>query len=267
MAFWVMFDHLGILLAVNVLGMLVVLPVGWAGYVTLVSGGVTMFLVVGAPVLVVGWGIGGAVWAAGVAHMVKECLDTREGSLWTFFQGLRIFGGAASRLGLSIAAAWAGLAANVWFYAVKVGETVPWIGYGLSAAALWGLVVMVLAALYSFPALVQKKTGAWAALKLSLLLVLDNPVFSVFVAAGMVAWTACSVFPPALLLFPIAPGLVWVSCAYEMLSRKYAAIEAQRAGETAGKPVKPWRERLAEWDTKDDYLNRGFRDLLFPWRQ
>ncbi len=267
MAFWVTFDHVGMMLVVNFLGMALILPASCLGYWTLAVGGWSAFLWVGVPVLLLGWAVCLPIWAAAVAHMLKECLDTREGSLRTFLEGLRLFSGVASRLGLMLAGILVLLAANVWFYAVKVGQSVPWVGYGLSAVALWAWVVVVLATVFAFPALVQKRAGAWATVKLSLLLVLDNPVFSVFVALGVVMCMAFGVFPPALLLFSIAPGVVWVSCAYEMLSRKYASIEAQRADEAAGALHRTWRQRLVDWDAKDDYLNRGFRDLLFPWRQ
>lgn len=267
MAFWVTFDHLGILLVVNLLGVLLVLPAGCFGYYLLASGGWPAFLWMGLPVLGLASAVCVPVWAAAVAHMLKECLDTREGSLRTFAEGVHGYCGVASRLGLMIAGVWALLAANVWFYAVKVGQSLPWLGYGLSAVALWAWVVVILATLFAFPALVQKRAGAWATLKLSVLLVLDNPLFSVYVAAGSAMCLAYGLFPPALVLFSIAPGMVWVSCAYEMLSRKYAALEAQRADEAAGARLRTWRQRLVDWDGKDDYLNRGFRDLLFPWKQ
>jgi len=68
-----------------------------------------------------------------------------------------------------------------------------------------------------------------------------------------VHWAALLVL--AVVMLPVFFGLygalcvVLSSCAYEMLHRKYAAGEAA--------PRK---------DEDDDYLNRGFRDFLFPWK-
>ena len=48
------------------------------------------------------------------------------------------------------------------------------------------------------------------------------------------------------------------ACSGARLSRKYAAVEAH--GDAPG------RARVAFGDEEDDYLNRGIRDFLFPWK-
>jgi hypothetical protein len=61
---------------------------------------------------------------------------------------------------------------------------------------------------------------------------------------------------------------VLATSAYEMLARKYAALEAHQAAEAAGAvpaAALSKADQIRE-DAKDDYLNRGFRDFLFPWK-
>ncbi|MDX9973114.1 MAG: hypothetical protein RBU21_09000, partial [FCB group bacterium] len=124
----------------------------------------------------------------------------------------------------------------------------PWLGFGLSALAAWALVFALLTALMVVPALVQKKERALATVKLAAALVLANPFFALGLAVQVLGFTLVAVVVTPLL--PLLYGsvvVVLVSSAYEMLARKYAA---------PGAPP----------DEDDDYLNRGFRDFLFPWK-
>ena len=265
MAFWLVYDHLGRLLIVNVLAVLLLMAPAAAVYGAAALGDPGAMLAIGLPAAVVGFGIAAPVLTAGLAHMAKECIDNHETSLGAFFIGLRRYAWRASRIGLCYVAAVACLGTSTWFYASHFGAALPWLGYGLSALALWALIFALLTALLVMPALVQKNGGVIESLKLSALLVLDNPFFCMGIGLHWALLAGLAVVPPVALLFSIAPQVVLVSSAYEILSRKYAAIEAQAKTEASGS--RPKGRMKIDWhDDEDDYLNRGFRDFLFPWK-
>lgn len=261
MAFWLGYDHLGKLVVSNVLAMAVWFPMALVAYGFGRSG-----FMLGAGVAVV---VAVVVWmvaAAGMAFMIKEWIDTRDGSLRGFFTGIRHFGKRAAALALLYCALAFVLLLNVWFYASRVGPSVPWLGYGMSALALWALAALALTAVLAVPALVQKQAGVWPTLKLTVLLVLDNPLFCVLLALHLVTMVAACAAPPVLVFFSLGPQVALASAGYEMLARKYAALEAQRVAQAEGRRARTWPECLAAMDAGDDYLCRGFQDLLFPWK-
>jgi len=265
MAFWITYDHLGRLLIVNVFAVLVLVVPVTVVYAAAFAGDPATIVAIGLPAAVVGLGIFAPVLAAGLAYMVKECIDNREASLGAFFTGLRRYAWRASCIGICYVAAITCLGTSVWFYASRFGATMPWLGYGLSALALWALIFALLTVLLVMPALAQKNGDVGESLKLSALLVLDNPFFCMGIALHWTLLAGLAVVPPIALVFSIAPQVVLVSSAYEMLSRKYAAIEARAMAE--GTDGRSQRRMKIDWkDEEDDYLNRGFRDFLFPWK-
>jgi len=256
MAFWVTYDHLGKLLLANLFCALILLVPGYVAYAAALRGDPAAALLAGVGVAVLTLGVLLPVMAAGLAHLAKELIDTRDGSLRTFFTGMRRYAGRAAGLGLVYVLAAGCLVTSVWFYASRLGARIPWLGYALSALALWGLVFAGLTALLCIPALVQKGGGVWSTVKLSGLLVLDNPLFCVGLAIHVAILGVFCLLPPVFLLLSMAPVMVLLSSGYEMLARKYAALEARGGAGT---------EPAFDEDT-DDYLNRGFRDFLFPWK-
>ncbi len=261
MTFWVAYDHLGKLLVVNVCIALVLLAPGSLALGAFLSEDLAVAFYLGIPLLGVTLGVVWPVLAAGLAHMVKELIDTRDGAVRTFFTGLRLYGCRAAGVGVCLLAAACCLGASAVFYAYQLRARAPWLGYGLSAAALWGLVFVFLVSLLAMPALVQKRAGVWATLKLSALLVLDNPFYALGLAPWFILLMVISLAPPIFFLLAPAVAVVLASSAYEMLSRKYAARDAR------GKPAAAHAHAAVDFnDAEDDYLNRGLRDLLFPWK-
>ncbi len=268
MAFWVAYDFLGRLVVANLLCMLVLLLPSYFVVAALLSGDPWLALLVGGPAFVAAAGLFAPILAAGLAHMIKEFIDTRDGSLWTFFAGVRRYAWRAMGVGLLFTAAAGCLGMSVWFYGARLGETLPWLGYALSALALWALLMSALAAMLAVPALVQKRAGVFETVKLAYLLVLDNPLFCLGLALNVAALAGLAMMPPVLLLFSISPLMVLLSSAYEMLSRKYAAIEDKRSEAAAeGRHLRVALRDVDFRDEEDDYLNRGIRDALFPWKQ
>jgi hypothetical protein len=114
--------------------------------------------------------------------------------------------------------------------------------------------------------MVHRNLGPAGAIRLAAALVLDNPLFFAGMAAHSALIAAAAVLVPVLLAcFALAPLVVLQCAAYEMLSRRYAAVEAARAGGGLA-PGRHGPVRVDFDDANDDYLNRGFRDLIFPWK-
>ena len=259
MAFWITYDHLGKFLVAGLIWSLALLVPGWVAVAGLFSGDAAVRTLLGVPAAVLAFGIVLPIFSVGLAHLVKVLIDERDGSLGDFFWGIRQHAARAVAIGLLFVFAAASLSTSTWFYAQMLRESAPWLGYALSGVALWCLLFAGLMALLVMPALVQKKGGIFATLKLSALLVLDNPVFALGLAIQMLALTALclAVFPLFIFLYgPLAAALT--GSAYEMLARKYAAADIDTGSGRESKPVPS--------DEEDDYLNRGLRDALFPWK-
>jgi hypothetical protein len=249
MAFWVTYDHVGKLILANLVWFLGFATPAAAGYIVLVAGNGTMRLFVALPLLVLSLGVVLPALTAGLAHMVKELIDTHDGSFGDLFRGIRIYWRRAAAIGLIYLFGSVSLATSAWFYAAKLHNGLAWIGYGLSALAAWGLAFALVSSLLAMPALVQKKEGVAATLKLTAVLVLANPFFAAGLALQVLGFTVLAVvMTPLLPLIYGAEVTVLASSAYELLARKYAA------------------QGQAPKDEDDDYLNRGFRDFLFPWK-
>lgn len=255
MAFWVLYDHLGkLLLAGMIWGILVVTPAAF-GISALLSGDPGVRLFMGIPATLFCILVPLPVVSIGMLHMARELIDTRDGSVRALFTGMRLYAWRAVRLGALGSLIITALIFSAWFYAVQLSGAVPLLGYGLSILALWVAVFVALTVPFAFAALVQKREGVVASAKLGALLVLDNPILAVGLAIQLAALTLVSVAAPPVMFFLFGSmAAVLISSAYEMLSRKYERIRGER------------NDTLKEEAETDDYLNRGFRDFLFPWK-
>lgn len=250
MAFWVMYDHIGKLLLANLVWSLTLLILLIAAGTAFKTGDPSLLLMIGASALVLAFGVVLPVTTAGLAHMAKELIDTRDGSLGDLFRGMRLYGLRAVAIGMIYVVATVCLTVSVWFYATQLRTSAPWLGYALSALALWGLIFLAFTAMLVMPALVQKKGTVRETLKLAALLVLGNPLFCAGLALQFLVLAAVSLIPPVFLFLSGSMAAVLASSAYEMLARKYAAQSGA----------------IDFHDETDDYLNRGLRDFLFPWK-
>lgn len=262
MAFWVTYDHAGKLILANLVWSAAIgVPafLAWAAWAT---GDPAIRLVIGIPTTLAAFVVALPVTTIGLAEMVKELIDTRDGSVWTMFRGIGRYWCRAIGLGVLFFVAVCSLATSAWFYAERLKDTAPWAGFAISAVAVWGLVFVALMSLLTAPAVVQKKAHIRETLRLTAALVIDNPLFVIGLAIQLVFITIICVFVPILLLIYGAAIVVVASSAYEMLARKYAARD-QQAGHVASRPT---AKKEIFNDEDDDYLNRGFRDFLFPWK-
>ena len=269
MAFWVMYDHLGKLILANLVWSLSILLPGAVCMAAILTGDRGLLLFVGAPSAFLTLAVVMPVMTVGLAHMAKELIDTRDGSVMDMFRGIRLYWRRAIGVGVAYGIAVVCLLVSAWFYPVKLQDSARWLGYGIGAVALWGLLFLGLTAMLVLPALVQKRAGFRETLRLTALLVLDNPLFCAGLALQMVVLAGLSIVPPVLVFVSGSAGVVLVSSAYEMLARRYVLIEIN-AGRAAANDkhlnVVSKDGMFVVDEETDDYLNRGFRDFLFPWK-
>lgn len=264
MAFWVTYDHLGKLVLASAIWSFVSLTPVLLGASIALSGGSLATVGAAGLLTVLGLGVLGPAMGAGLASLVKQLIDSRDGELKTMFAGARTFGGRAITLSAGYFGATVCLITSVWFYAHRLGPSWAWLGYALSAAAVWALAFAALTALYAGPALLHKGGRAGVTLRLAAALVLDNPGMTLGLAVNVVAAVVIAFILTPLVAFLLPAWLVALRMsAYEMMARRYAASDlAQGLRES----TEARRLRYEREDAEDDYLNRGLRDALFPWK-
>ena len=257
MAFWVGYDHLGKWLLIN---MLIVLSLfTGSGIIVLISTFELAGLLLAMPLF-----LGMLIWffasILAVTFMIKELIEQRDVTLRHFLCGLQQ--SFRKRIVCCFMHIFIGICIifAVYFYTAIIGASIPWLGYTLSVLAIWAIAFWGLITLILPPALTWKSEGYWAVLKLCALLVLDNPVFMLGLLLASFILATLALMPPMVLLFSVVPQVILVTCAYEVLSRKYALLEALPENRKR-------RLRLEDWkDEEDDFLNRGIRDIIFPWK-
>ncbi len=280
MAFWVTYDHVGKLILANLIWDLIVLMPLFVAVTLLSSTNHGVFLIAGISLLVITALVTLPVTLAGIAFFVKQLIDSRDGELRRVFSGMRRYGLRAVLLWLVFIFGAACLGTSTWFYATRLDDSIPWLGLALSALAMWCLVLLMLMCTQAVPALVEKNGTVRDTVRLSALLVLDNPLFVVGLTLQLAAWSIFSLVATPLILCLFASVLVvFMMCGYEQLARKYALIQMRRdeiqsaesgtplAGVSGGVRVITRNGRLMIDESQDDYLNRGFRDFMFPWKE
>ena len=236
--FWTGYDHLGGIVAYNLLWSLLSLPWIGAAYMLLrfgfslgglflpgavVLAGVLLF---GSPATVLLF-IVCAYWARRDELNLRELLLTGRRFFWR-----------ATALGGSLIVATGLILVNMVFYQHLGG----WLGALLSGLMIWLLLLAGIMALYLFPVLVTQEGSVWATLQQSLLLAVDNLKMSLALLLGTIFFLAVG----------LASGLglfCGVMTAWALLmSMVLRALLPKYTGEVL--PVE---------------APRGLRDLIRPW--
>jgi hypothetical protein len=262
MSFWVVYDHLGKLLLVNIFAAIMLAAPVVAASAVLARNSQGYALIFAALLCVVPISVFLPLIQAGLVWMIKVLIEKHDGGVALFFVGMKRFGPRAAAIALLYLLLSACLLSSAWFYGIRMGARVPLVGYGLSAIALWTQFFLLMTAPLALPALIHKDQGVFATMKLAALLTLDNPFMALGLLAHITVLTLLAIMPPVFVFCSVAPIAALQGSAYELLSRKYAAIQAHKESGKDGK------EKLVIdfGDDDDEYLCRGFRDLLFPWK-
>ena len=172
---WMTYDNLGGLVGYNLLWSAFSLPWILSAYALLrlgfaTGGFVFVASLVLAWVLVVGAPATAMLFAAAVAWSRGVDMDYRQ-----VLMAGRAFFWRALILGMSLFAASALILGNMVFYHHLDG----WLGALLSGLMVWFLLLVGLVTVFIFPVLVTQEGSAWATLRQSLLLAVDNLKYAV----------------------------------------------------------------------------------------
>jgi len=184
-------------------------------------------------------------------------LAEEEFALHLYWRGVRTF--AVVALGLAFLYGVAGLITGlgIWFYLGQMAPSRPLLGNAMAGLCIGTALVLVLSSIFSLPALVHQHGSLRKAVAIGFALIARHPVLSIGLLITVVAWGMVLLTPPGLLLLSTWPVVALGTCTYELLARDYALKEALAKGEM------PPADAL---DKDDIFLNRGFTDLLFPWK-
>jgi hypothetical protein len=200
---------------------------------------------------------------AGLLFMIKELIEKHDGSLKTMIAGIIRFGARAVLISIFYFVSGLCLLISMVYYGIVSHGVFPFGFLVVGVAAFWALVFLVLTAIAVFPVLVNKDAGIVETIRTACLLVLDNPVFFAGLALSLAFVIAFSIMPPVAMFAAVAFFAAIVGSAYEMLARKYAALQDQPA-----MPDGPKKKIAIDFgDGNDEYLSRGLRDFLFPWKE
>lgn len=246
MWFWVTYDHLGKLLLLNAALML---PCALLTGMALVLPPMPALLLLA---LLYAAAVPGGLAALG--HTARALIETHEADLRTMAEGFRRYFLPGALVGLLLNAAIAASLAGAWYYLTVLARPTPLYAYALAALCLWCGAMAAAVQFHTLAALAQQRAGLRAALRTGLLLTADNPLTTAALLLNFLGLAALATLPPAYVCFSIAPMAMLQAAAYEILSRYYAA------------PIVDGRRTPNFRDGEDDYLNRGFRDFLFPWK-
>lgn len=240
MAFWVLYDYAGSLIVLNLLTLSVVLAPTWLLFK--LSWGYPWMSAALLAAL-------GVVAVAGQATLIAALIAEEEFSFRRVVTGVVVHGPRALGLAFLIMAAAALTGNGVWFYQTQALPGHPVAGLILTGFCLSAGVAVLMPGFYVIPALINQRASLRAALRTSFLLAARHPVLTTGLLVEAAGLGLLMATPPCLLLFSSLPLVALACSAYELLARHHGAIE-----------------RGPVIDEDDIYLNRGFKDFLFPWQ-
>lgn len=212
---WNAFDHLALLVAANIIWIALCLPIVTAPAAT-----------------------------AALFHLGRRIASGEESTIRDFFLGFRLhflpsLKAAGFTLGV-VALLWV----NVDFYG-RLGGRAALPGALLAAVLIWVGVFVGLIHVHLLPVIVNGESSLRSALRKSALLVLDNPGFSVGVAAQALSVSVLCLVTGAGLLLALGSFLaVLLTTSHRELLKKYF-------------PQSP--------EAREPQETRTFRDMLRPW--
>ena len=236
---WSAYDHLGSLIAVNLLWSVLSLPWMAMAYLLFAAGraagerGAFIAAFLGVEVVLF------APPTALLFSAARTWAEQREIGWRALFAESRRFAGRSQAIGLLLVSTTLILWVNIYFYQQLGG----WAGLLLGAIMIWFLVALMLIAVYVFPVLISQDGPVWHTLRQSFLLAIDNIKLSfgllltVFATLGVGAISGIGLFCGA-----GAALALFLSIYFRELLPKYTG-EALPA-----EPHRRWREVLRPWE-------------------
>ncbi len=149
------------------------------------------------------------------------------------------------------------LFANIWFYANKKFFNTMYINYILIGIFIWFNLFTFLSLMWVIPSLSFKKMDLWRYFYWGYIILFANPYFSFQVSFWYTILWILNVFPVFFFFIGMVFPSIFLTCAYEILSRKYEAL--QTLGDK-GEEYQIFR------DNEDEFLNRGWEHFIKPWK-
>lgn len=151
---------------------------------------------------------------AGVYHVARKIVTRDDPSPLDLFRGAREHWGRAVLLAFSQITITVLIGVNAWFYLTRGSMAIKALGM----LFLYAMLVWLMSALYHFPILIEQRPGTLRILKRGILLALDNPAFTVFVAFAIILLTCFSIG----IMLPMA--LLYMGLSSVVLTRALRAL-------------------------------------------
>lgn len=276
--FWDQYDHLGRLLAANVVLFMVTMvavvytlaalsylgegaPPGFRALAIAVA------LVVVPPVLL-------ALWFGSVSHFAGYVSDEKDPGFRVFMAGLarRFF--RAWRFFATVCVLFALLGINIWFYTLsgRLQGTLLYVGFALAGICFWLIVMLLISLLASIPVLFRQQRGIFQTIKVGFIALLKYPGLMIgsfaFLASLWIIGVAIKF--AGVLLFGFTGTAMLMNSLYDVITELEAAQE-DAAKETGDSRPRSWKElRAMEKEGEEDRMKkaryeRTLRDVLKPW--
>jgi hypothetical protein len=249
-AFFDGWDNLFALAAFNIVHLFllivfIVLPVSIGG------GDAPALIGIGAGILAL------SVWQSLCAFGMNEAADYRSLGFKESLGAIKKAWKPGLLVGLVNIALWFSVTIGIPFYLMQKG----FVGLFLASLLFWTCLIVVLAAQYYLPLEARRGGGFRKNARVALMLLLDNPGFSIFLFLYNVITLVLSAFTAFM-----APGLAGIALAsadaVKLRLKKYEWLE-QNPG--ANRRRIPWGELLEE--EKELVGVRTLKGMIFPWKE
>ncbi|MGC8738077.1 MAG: hypothetical protein ACP5UA_05435 [Candidatus Hydrogenedens sp.] len=146
---------------------------------------------------------------------------------------------------------------NIRFYISSQFFNFLWVRYILLGLFMWFGLFSFISLLWVVPSLSFKKISFWKYVYWGYVLLLANPYFSFQVLFCYTILCILNMFPLFFFFMGMVMPSIFLTCAYEILSRKYEAIQ------TSGDKLEDYQIFR---DYEDEFLNRSWEHLIKPWK-
>lgn len=192
-----------------------------------------------------------------VSAFTSAILESREGLKERLFYALKIVVCKSIPVGVLFLLLSFILIINVWFYVSKKFFYSLCANYILTGLFVWLGIFTVIALLWIIPSVSFKKISFWKYVYWGYILFLANPYFSFQVFFCYTILCLFNVFPLFFFFVGMVIPSIFLTSAYEILSRKYEAIRS------LGDKVEEYQIYK---DEEDEFLNRSWEHLIKPWK-
>jgi uncharacterized membrane protein YesL len=253
-SFWISYDHLGKLVAANVLWFCLsfvpmIVAASIAQHVDPGAQARTFILTIGVVCSLLTLPSA----SGGMAHFTSLLVLKHDAEIKDIFRGMRRYFVQSTLCSLLAVIVWGVLAVNIVFYWTVVGPRSFWLAAVLGGITIWIFAFYNVMLVYVPPLLVQRRPGVFGTFKLAALVTLDNVRMSFGLYLSVVAIVLLCCFTlVGVIFFPAGVTGVVLNTGYRQLVLRYEQKERERAG-------------LAPLEEEDEYSGRGLRDILKPW--